>query len=82
MFVFIIYHLSNIYTAIDIHAYTKVTLHKNWAFEDMIPAPKIPRKLPVLLSQEEVFQFLSCIERSIERFAPSARQKDYASQNL
>jgi integrase/recombinase XerD len=40
----------------------KVTLHKNWAFEDMIPAPKIPRKLPVILSREEVFQFLSCIE--------------------
>lgn len=39
----------------------KVTLHKKWAFEDMIPAPKKPQTLPVVLSPEEVLQFLDCI---------------------
>jgi integrase/recombinase XerD len=39
----------------------KVTLHKNWTFEDIIPAPKKPQKLPVVLSPEEVMQFLTCV---------------------
>jgi site-specific recombinase XerD len=39
----------------------KVTLHKKWAFEDMIPAPKKPQTLPVVLSPEEVLQFLDCV---------------------
>ena len=39
----------------------KVTLHKKWAFEDMIPAPKKPQTLPVVLSPEEVLLFLDCI---------------------
>jgi integrase len=39
----------------------KVTLHKKWAFEDMIPPPKKPQTLPVVLSPEEVLQFLDCI---------------------
>jgi integrase/recombinase XerD len=39
----------------------KVTLHKKWTFEDMIPAPKKPQTLPVVLSPEEVLQFLDCI---------------------
>ena len=39
----------------------KVTLKKAWSFEEVIPAPKIPEKLPVVLSPEEVLQFLGCI---------------------
>ena len=39
----------------------KVTLHKKWTFEDMIPSPKKPQTLPVVLSPEEVLQFLDCI---------------------
>jgi len=39
----------------------KVSLKKNWTFEDVIPAPKKPQKLPVVLSPEEVLQFLGCI---------------------
>src|SRR6202167_2401886 len=31
----------------------KVSLKKNWSFEDVIPAPKKPEKLPVILSPEE-----------------------------
>src|SRR5436190_13562739 len=31
----------------------KVTLHKDWAFENVIPAPKKPQTLPVVLSPEE-----------------------------
>jgi integrase/recombinase XerD len=39
----------------------KVTLKKNWPFEEVIPAPKKPQKLPVVMSPEEVLQFLGCI---------------------
>jgi site-specific recombinase XerD len=40
----------------------KVTLKKDWIFEDIIPAPKKPQTLPVVLSPEEVIQFLDCVE--------------------
>ena len=39
----------------------KVTLHKDWSLEDIIPAPKKPQKLPIVLSLEEVRHFLSCV---------------------
>jgi site-specific recombinase XerD len=39
----------------------KVTLKKDWSFEDIIPAPKKPQTLPVVLSPEEVIQFLACV---------------------
>jgi len=39
----------------------KVTLHRDWTLEDIIPAPKKPQKLPVVLSPEEVLQFLDCV---------------------
>ena len=40
----------------------KVTLHKDWSLEEIIPTPKKPQKLPIVLSLEEVLQFLSCVE--------------------
>jgi len=40
----------------------KVTLHRDWCFEDIIPAPKKPQTLPIVLSPEEVLQFLSCVQ--------------------
>ncbi len=39
----------------------KVTLRKKWIFEEMIPSPKQPEKLPVVLSPEEVLHFLECV---------------------
>jgi len=39
----------------------KVTLRKDWTVEDIIPAPKKPQKLPIVLSPEEVRHFLSCV---------------------
>jgi len=39
----------------------KVSLKKDWTFADAIPAPKKPQKLPVVLSPEEVLQFLDCV---------------------
>jgi len=39
----------------------KVTLHKDWNVEDIIPAPKKPQKLPIVLSPEEVLHFLSYV---------------------
>jgi integrase/recombinase XerD len=40
----------------------KVTLKKDWTFEDIIPAPKKPQTLPVVLSPEEVIRFLESVE--------------------
>jgi integrase/recombinase XerD len=40
----------------------KVTLHKDWSLEEIIPTPKKPQKLPIVLSPGEVLQFLSCVE--------------------
>src|SRR6202165_1713925 len=34
----------------------KVTLKKNWQFDEVIPAPKLPQNLPVVLSPEEVMR--------------------------
>ena len=45
----------------------KVTLKKDWSFEDIIPAPKKPQTLPVVLSPEEVLQFLACVESKKHR---------------
>ena len=39
----------------------KVSLKRNWTFEDVIPAAKKPRRLPVVLSPEEVRRFLGCV---------------------
>ena len=39
----------------------KVSLKRKWSFDEVIPAPKAPQKLPVVLSPEEVLQFLDCI---------------------
>src|SRR6266542_2482942 len=36
-----------------------VTLKKDWIVEDIIPAPKKPQRLPVVLSPDEVLQFLA-----------------------
>jgi site-specific recombinase XerD len=37
----------------------RVTLKRNWSIEQ-IPLPKVPDKLPVILSREEVVHFLEC----------------------
>ena len=39
----------------------KVSLKREWPFDDVIPAPKRPQKLPVILSPEEVLHFLECV---------------------
>ena len=39
----------------------KVTLKQPWAFDDLIPAPNKPRRLPVVLSPDEVARFLACV---------------------
>jgi integrase/recombinase XerD len=45
----------------------KVSLKKAWSFEEVIPAPKKPQKLPVVLSPEEVLHFLSCVSSTKHR---------------
>ena len=39
----------------------KVSLKREWPFDEIIPAPKKQQKLPVVLSPEEVLHFLECI---------------------
>jgi integrase/recombinase XerD len=38
-----------------------VTLARDWAFNIVIPAPQLPKTLPVILSPEEVNHFLNCV---------------------
>jgi len=45
----------------------KVTLRKDWTFQEVIPAPKKPQKLPVILSPEEALQFLGCVPSTKHR---------------
>lgn len=45
----------------------KITLKKTWNLEEVIPAPKLPQKLPVVLSPAEVLHFLSCITSTKHR---------------
>jgi len=39
----------------------KITLHKDWRLEEIIPTPKKPQKLPIVLSPKEVLKFLGCV---------------------
>src|SRR5262249_49891352 len=39
----------------------KVTLHKDSSVEEIVPAPKQPQKLTIVLSLEEILHFLSCV---------------------
>ena len=41
----------------------RVTLKREWTFEEVLPLPKKPQKLPVILSPEEVLHFLGCVQR-------------------
>lgn len=45
----------------------KTTLKRGWSFDQVIPAPKKPQTLPVVLSPEEVAHFLACINRPKHR---------------
>jgi integrase/recombinase XerD len=38
-----------------------VTLKRSWSADDVIPAPKKPRRLPVVLSPDEVVRALACV---------------------
>lgn len=44
-----------------------VTLHRDWKLEEIIPAPKKPQTLPIILSPEEVLQFLGCVRLNNHR---------------
>jgi site-specific recombinase XerD len=39
----------------------KISLKREWPFEEVIPAPQKPQKLPVVLSPEEVLHFLDSV---------------------
>jgi len=40
----------------------KVTLKKEWTFEEAIPTCKKPQTLPIVLSPEEVLRLLACVQ--------------------
>jgi integrase/recombinase XerD len=48
-----------------------VTLKRDWHVEDVIPTPKVPQTLPVVLSPEEVLHFLGCVAT----FCPNVQPK-------
>jgi integrase/recombinase XerD len=39
----------------------KITLHRDWSLQEVIPTPKKPQRLPIVPSPEEVLQFLGCV---------------------
>ena len=41
----------------------RVTLQKKWLFDEIIPAPKKPQTLPVVLSPEEALKFLDSVRQ-------------------
>jgi integrase/recombinase XerD len=45
----------------------KVTLKRDWRVEDLIPLPKKPQTLPVVLSAGELLQFLGCVPGLMHR---------------
>src|SRR5260370_5948091 len=45
----------------------KVTLRREWKLEEIIPVPKKPQKLPVILSPEEMLEFLACVQEDKHR---------------
>jgi len=45
----------------------KLTLKRDWRLEDLIPLPKKPQTLPVVLSAAELLQFLACVPGLIHR---------------
>ena len=45
----------------------RVTLRKGWDIPEVLPAPKQPRKLPVVPSPEEVGRFLGCVANTRHR---------------
>ena len=46
-----------------------VTMKRPWDVEEVLPMPKKPQTLPVILSPEEVRQFLNCVPRRKARTA-------------
>jgi len=45
----------------------KVSLKRDWPFDEVTPAPKKPQKLPVVLSPEEVLEFLRSVGNTKHR---------------
>ncbi len=45
----------------------RITLKRPWDFDEIVPSPKKPRDLPIVLSREEVVDFLGCIPNVKQR---------------
>jgi integrase/recombinase XerD len=53
---------ASIHVAIGaLRFFYKVTLKKDWSFQEILPLPKKPQTLPLILSPEEVLHFLPCV---------------------
>jgi integrase/recombinase XerD len=50
-----------------IRFFYKITLKKEWTFDEAIPTCKKPQKLPTILSPEEVLQLLACVQNIKQR---------------
>ena len=59
---------SSIHVSVSaLRFFYRVTLKKNWEFDEIIHAPKPPKKLPIVLSQEEVLLFVGYVESVTHR---------------
>src|SRR6266849_4842780 len=48
----------------------RITLKRPWDFDEIVPSPKKPRDLPIVLSREEVVDFLGCIPNAAYPVVP------------
>jgi integrase/recombinase XerD len=54
---------SSIHVAVGaLRFFYKHTLNKTWSFREVLPLPKKPQKLPLILSPEEVLHFLGSVQ--------------------
>lgn len=60
--------ISSIHCAIGALRFLyRVTLKRQWTFDEVLPLPKKPKTLPIVLSPEEVVHFLGCVENHKHR---------------
>ncbi|MDX1048114.1 tyrosine-type recombinase/integrase, partial [Sinorhizobium medicae] len=53
---------NSIHIAISaLRFFFSVTLERDWVPEEVLPLPRKPQKLPIILSPDEVQQFLGCV---------------------
>src|SRR4051794_13172500 len=54
--------VSSVCTAVAALRFLYKITQRDWSVAEVIPAPKKPKRLPIVLSPEEVLHFLDCVQ--------------------